>query len=134
MPAKSKRHTAMIRPSDVLFECPHCQKSMVVEATASGMIINCVQCGKPITIPNRPPPNPAQLEQFLKDSLKIQENMLAQLTKVCRQFDELAGDRAELIRLANDNVNLLQNIKTVLGQLSPPKADAPKPPGLIKFG
>jgi transcription elongation factor Elf1 len=34
----------MVTPRDILFECPACGKSLVVDDVAQGMTVECPQC------------------------------------------------------------------------------------------
>jgi predicted Zn finger-like uncharacterized protein len=36
---------------DIVFACPHCSTSFVVDAAAAGMTLDCQKCGKPTTVP-----------------------------------------------------------------------------------
>ncbi len=40
-----------IREGDILFECPHCGKSMAIEAAGAGLMIPCASCGKEVQVP-----------------------------------------------------------------------------------
>lgn len=40
-----------IRESDIMFDCPHCGKRLVIEGQAAGMTINCPQCGELVEVP-----------------------------------------------------------------------------------
>jgi DNA-directed RNA polymerase subunit RPC12/RpoP len=44
----------VITPGDVLFECPSCSKSMVIEESATGMIVECEQCHTNVIVPSKP--------------------------------------------------------------------------------
>jgi transcription elongation factor Elf1 len=37
---------------DIVFACPHCTKSYVVDAAAAGVTLQCQNCGQPTTVPN----------------------------------------------------------------------------------
>ncbi|MFM8422089.1 MAG: hypothetical protein ACKOEQ_18420 [Verrucomicrobiota bacterium] len=39
---------------DIVFNCPHCQVELEVEADAAGESIDCPECKRPIEIPNAP--------------------------------------------------------------------------------
>ena len=107
---------------------------MVVDESGIGSTIDCVQCKQKIVVPSRPPPNPAQLEQFLKDAKSFQDDMLVQITKLLRAYDEAAIDRAELIALFHDHSVLTQKISKALTPPPPVNNQSTKPPRLIKFG
>ncbi len=36
---------------DIVFACAHCSTSLVVDAAAAGMTLDCQKCGKPTTVP-----------------------------------------------------------------------------------
>ncbi len=40
-----------IRDTDILFECPSCGKSMVIDYRGAGLSIPCVDCGQPVDVP-----------------------------------------------------------------------------------
>jgi predicted Zn finger-like uncharacterized protein len=44
--------SALKSSSDIIFACPHCSASFVVDSAAAGMMLNCQKCGKPTTVPN----------------------------------------------------------------------------------
>ena len=41
--------------SDIIFDCPHCDKSLRVDASAVGMQVECPECGQEIEIPSSEP-------------------------------------------------------------------------------
>ena len=40
-----------IREGDILFDCPHCGKSMAIEAAGAGLMVPCAGCGRAVQIP-----------------------------------------------------------------------------------
>ena len=51
--AKARDEDAMVTTTDILFECPSCGKSLVVDAAGEGMIIDCPQCRTNVIVPPR---------------------------------------------------------------------------------
>jgi len=51
-----------ITPRDILFECPNCSKSMVIDESAVGKIVDCPRCPTQVIVPSRPAP-PAETER-----------------------------------------------------------------------
>ena len=49
--AKAKDEDAMVTTTDILFECPSCGKSLVVDEAGEGMIIDCPQCRTNVIVP-----------------------------------------------------------------------------------
>lgn len=43
-----------VGPHDILFECPACGKSLVVDDAAEGLSVNCVGCATPVIVPPKP--------------------------------------------------------------------------------
>jgi len=67
-----------ITPKDVLFECPNCGKSMVIDESAVGKIVDCPRCPAQVIVPSRPAP-PAESER--------RENATAALLLAVQQGD-----------------------------------------------
>src|SRR5271169_6469207 len=62
---KARTIDTTVTPSDILFECPACAKSLVVDDTAEGMIIDCPQCRTNVIVPpksTKPEPSPAAMK------------------------------------------------------------------------
>ena len=60
-PAKSPRETQKlhavdatdddIRPTDILFNCPHCGHSLCIDCRGAGLLTNCTECSKEVQVP-----------------------------------------------------------------------------------
>ena len=57
----------VVTPYDILFECPGCDKSMVIDEAAAGMMVECPQCHENVIVPPRTP-LPADSEQRVEAS------------------------------------------------------------------
>ncbi len=42
---------AEIRDTDIVFDCPHCGKSLVIDYRGAGLQIDCSSCGKSVLVP-----------------------------------------------------------------------------------
>ena len=40
-----------IRDTDIVFDCPHCGKNLVIDYRGAGLQINCSECGEPVLVP-----------------------------------------------------------------------------------
>ncbi len=40
-----------IRPTDIVFDCPHCGHNLAIDYRGAGLQINCVACGQPVLVP-----------------------------------------------------------------------------------
>ena len=49
--AEEKFENAEIGDNDIVFDCPHCGKNLVIDYRGAGLPINCSDCGKEILVP-----------------------------------------------------------------------------------
>jgi transcription elongation factor Elf1 len=70
--------------SDIIFACSHCSTSLVVDAAAAGMTLDCQNCGKPTTVPNM------TIEAAAENAVKISE-LQHQLKENESQRTEITG-------------------------------------------
>ena len=42
---------ADIRDTDIVFDCPHCGKSLVIDYRGAGLQISCSECGETVLVP-----------------------------------------------------------------------------------
>ena len=81
--------SALKSSNDIIFACPNCQASFVVDAAAGGMTINCQKCGSPTTVPH--PTLDAAAEHAVKISelqhqLKENESQRTEITGYINQL------------------------------------------------
>jgi len=98
-----------IGPRDIVFDCPFCEKSMVVDEVAVGMTVECPRCGGQVIVPPRPNPTapppvmspPAaddarisalisKLKELQTQRTEISTNIVARLNDINRQMVLLA--------------------------------------------
>jgi len=102
--ADSTEEATNITDSDIVFDCPHCGKSLAIEERGAGMMIVCPDCQERIQVPTleeqspgHPPP-----ETSLPGSAASTESLIA-------HYDEI-GREVELIQAALDRiVGILQD-------------------------
>ena len=42
---------AEVRDTDIVFDCPHCSKTLVIDYRGAGLQISCSECGKDVLVP-----------------------------------------------------------------------------------
>lgn len=126
--------TTEIGPRDIVFDCPICQKSLVVDEVAEGLTVECPRCGGAVIVPPKqrkaeetpPAPPPAgadprlfalisKLRELQTQRAEINANIIARLNDINRQM-------VLLTRLENTHQQLLQEWNRVLAELRPPNA------------
>ena len=50
-PVAGSAEDAEIRDTDIVFDCPHCGKNLVIDYRGAGLQINCSECGEPVLVP-----------------------------------------------------------------------------------
>ena len=82
--------------TDIVFECPHCAKSLSIDPRGAGLVIRCTQCGQPVTVPI---PEGMSIEDFdaTPEELSAQLfNTRKGLSRAQRRVAELEAEVAEL--------------------------------------
>jgi uncharacterized Zn finger protein (UPF0148 family) len=64
-----------VTASDILFECPACGKSLIVDEAAEGMIVDCPQCRTNVIVP------PKSTKAAASSSSKKEESKASEPTK-----------------------------------------------------
>jgi len=87
---------AEIRDTDIVFDCPHCGKNLVIDYRGAGLQINCSTCGEPTLVPI---PDGMELHDLDLDPGEILKQLFA--TRRNYQKAELAiqGLKARLVQL-----------------------------------
>ena len=65
---------AEIRDTDIVFDCPHCGKSLVIDYRGAGLQIDCSQCGESVLVPI---PDGMELTDLDMDSGEILKQLFA---------------------------------------------------------
>src|SRR3954451_20635546 len=69
---------------EIVFVCPHCGSSFVVDAAAAGVTLECEKCGRPILVPD------PRLDAAAGNALRISE-LQHQLKENASQRTEITG-------------------------------------------
>ena len=102
--ASSKSSELAITPRDILFACPSCDKNLVVDEAAEGMIVHCPQCKTAVIVPPKPAlasaPPPAVESRSVtsgeKKSVTDGGDLRGRLVTITGKLRELQTQRTEL--------------------------------------
>ena len=96
VPVRENDDAAEIRDTDIVFDCPHCGKSLVIDYRGAGLQINCSECGESVLVPI---PDGMELTDLDLDSGEILKQLFA--TRRNFQKAELAIQalKARLVQL-----------------------------------
>ena len=85
--------TEDIPETDIVFECPHCSKSLSIDPRGAGLVIRCTQCGNPVTVPI---PEGMEIEDFDATPEELSAQLLhtrQALAKAQKRIEELEAER-----------------------------------------
>jgi len=49
--AQETRESSEVRETDIVFDCPHCGKSLAIDYRGAGLTIPCTDCGRNVEVP-----------------------------------------------------------------------------------
>ena len=123
--------TPAIGPRDIVFECPACQNSFVIDEAAEGLTVDCPSCNTKVIVPPKspaasepvPPTPPAsvntrllalvgKLKEIQTQRTEISNNIAARLNDINRQMVMLA-------RLESSHQQVMQEWTRSLADLKP---------------
>lgn len=111
-PANSKTNELVISPRDILFECPSCHKSLVVDEAAEGMIFECPQCHTSVIVPPKPvlavppgPPGAKPVPEATPAPAAEGEDVRGRLLTIASKLKELQTQRTEINNRLASRIN-----------------------------
>jgi len=101
---KTTDESPVVTTTDILFECPSCGKSLVVDEAAEGIIIDCPQCHTNVIVPPQSTKAKAPQPVLKVESKPIAESKPAaakpssenRLAVLAGQLKELQAQRTEI--------------------------------------
>ncbi len=117
--------------TDIIFECPHCEKALSIDPRGAGLVIRCTQCGQPVTVPI---PEGLEIDDFdaTPEELSIQLLSARQhLAKAQAHTHEIEAELASLrafhesaVTQAAEQARLRDRIRSRLSEAARLQADA----------
>lgn len=113
-----------ITPNDIVFDCPHCGKSLAIDQRGAGLVVNCPDCGQPVQVPGLPP----EVRRHIpgaggqaavaappsgKSAAELEEALAASQQKIARlveNLEEVRERRRVLEQLRTDNMARFRQI------------------------
>jgi len=119
-------------PRDILFECPACHKSLVVDEAAEGLIVDCPQCHINVIVPPKPaveqrPATPADGEDLrsrlvtITNKLKELQTQRAEINnRLAARMNEINRDIVMVARLETSQQQVIGELTQLVGQIGTP--------------
>jgi phage FluMu protein Com len=94
-----------IQPNDIVFDCPHCSKSMAIDGAGAGLAITCPDCQNIIQVPY-----PDTMAAETAADASQMQNLHEQLTAAQNRVADLAAD----LDVANRRIDHLEKTQSEL--------------------
>ncbi len=127
---KGKADEVVISSSDILFDCPSCSKSLVVDDSAEGLIVDCPLCQSNVIVPPkqaRPVSTPSQTtrarlprEELKPAGAKLDSSELPlqqRLAVLANQLKEIQAQRTEIANRMASRLNEVNRDLVLMARL-----------------
>jgi predicted RNA-binding Zn-ribbon protein involved in translation (DUF1610 family) len=97
---------AEIRDTDIVFDCPHCGKNLVIDYRGAGLQINCSECGEPVLVPI---PDGMELTDLDLDPGEILKQLFATRRNYQKAELKIQSLKAKLVQL-QETLGVMQEV------------------------
>ena len=95
-----------IRDTDIVFDCPHCGKNLVIDYRGAGLQIRCSECGEDVLVPI---PEGMELNDLDLDPGEILKQLFATRRNYQKAELEIQGLKARLVQL-QEALSVMQTV------------------------
>lgn len=104
--AQQDADAAEIRDTDIVFDCPHCGKSLAIDYRGAGLQISCSNCQANVLVPI---PDGMQLTDLDLDPGEILKQLFATRRNFQKAEQKIEALRAQLIQL-QETLGVMQQV------------------------
>ena len=98
--------SAEIRDTDIVFDCPHCGKNLVIDYRGAGLQINCSECGETVLVSI---PDGMELNDLDLDPGEILKQLFATRKNYQKAELEIQALKARLVQL-QETLGVMQEV------------------------
>ena len=106
VPETQSADDAEIRDTDIVFDCPHCGKNLVIDYRGAGLQINCSECGEPVLVPI---PDGMELTDLDLDPGEILKQLFATRRNYQKAELKIQSLKAKLVQL-QETLGVMQEV------------------------
>jgi transcription elongation factor Elf1 len=121
---------ADIRPTDIVFDCPHCGHNLVIDYRGAGLQTRCVECGEMIQVPipegmklGDLDLNASELLVQLFQTRRMLIKSEQRIRELEEAYDSLKLRRTELEQLRKDALHKHADLTTMVQQCQKYQSD-----------
>ena len=96
VPVRDNDEGAEIRDTDIVCDCPHCGKNLVIDYRGAGLQINCSECGESVLVPI---PDGMELSDLDLDPGEILKQLFATRRNYQKSELQIQSLKARLVQL-----------------------------------
>lgn len=93
-----------IRETDIVFDCPHCGKSLVIDYRGAGLVTKCTECGGEVEVPI---PEGLELDD-LDQPPEEQQLTIISLRRSLGQAEERIGELESMVQGLKERRGMLE--------------------------
>ena len=106
VPVRENGDETEIRDTDIVFDCPHCGKNLVIDYRGAGLQINCTECGEPGLVPI---PDGMELTDLDLDPGEILKQLFATRRNYQKAEAKVEALKARLVQL-QETLGVMQEV------------------------
>ena len=106
VPVRENGDETEIRDTDIVFDCPHCGKNLVIDYRGAGLQINCTECGEPVLVPI---PDGMELTDLDLDPGEILKQLFATRRNYQKAEAKVEALKARLVQL-QETLGVMQEV------------------------
>ena len=95
-----------IRDTDIVFDCPHCSKTLVIDYRGAGLQISCSECGEDVLVPI---PDGMELTDLDMDPGEILKQLFATRRNYQKAESQVQKLKARLVSL-QETLDVVQQV------------------------
>ena len=95
-----------IRDTDIVFDCPHCGKNLVIDYRGAGLQINCSECGESVLVPI---PDGMELNDLDLDPSEILKQLFATRRNYQKAELKIQSLKSRLVQL-QETLGVMQEV------------------------
>ncbi|MBN1673859.1 MAG: hypothetical protein JXR37_22615 [Kiritimatiellae bacterium] len=113
-----RQSVSEIKDSDIVFRCPYCTKSLVIDRKAAGLSVRCTDCGKTIQVPGgeRPPERREAKDPYARVR-ELERSVETARGKIRRYEAELGEVHARRVHLEKEHAADLRTFEAIARNL-----------------
>ena len=106
VPVRENGDEPEIRDTDIVVDCPHCGKNLVIDYRGAGLQINCTECGEPVLVPI---PDGMELTDLDLDPGEILKQLFATRRNYQKAEAKVEALKARLVQL-QETLGVMQEV------------------------